>query len=239
MRWYSGCIFFILLYLVISILSIPSLQQYVVTHRDNILWTSNAKVFSQANNGDIILWSSNRKIIQYASDGPFTHVNMIFRDYEGDEKGNQCLYCWEVDVGQGHPYVIRLKDKMKNYKGVSIMGWKPLVKGTRPTSPQLLKIASSYLDYTTNRITLIRWLISRVLAATPCKGGKVQNLLKSKIFKQVFCSELIAETLQQVEILDLDLPASQYMPCDWLYNNLSLKSQNKYGPTYFFRSKKF
>ena len=77
MRWYSGCIFFILLYLVISILSIPSLQQYVVTHRDNILWTSNAKVFSQANNGDIILWSSNRKIIQYANDDPFTHVNMI------------------------------------------------------------------------------------------------------------------------------------------------------------------
>ena len=118
------------------------------------------------------------------------------------------------------------------------MGWKPLVKGIRPTSRQLSNIASSYLDYTLD-LNYIRWLISRVLAATPCGGGKFQNFLNSKIFKTVTCSELIAETLQQVGILDLDPPASQYAPGDWLNNNMNLKPPNDYGPTYFFRSKKF
>ena len=237
-----GCIFVLLiLYLVISILSIPTLQQYVKTHRDNILWTSCAKVFSDADNGDIILWSSNTKLIQYASDAPFTHVNMVFRDYEKGRSGKRCLYCWEADLGQNYrsgPRIIRLKDKLEGYKGVPIMGWKPLVKGGRPTSRQLLETAFPYLDYTMD-VNTLRWLISRLLEATPCGGGKFQNFLNSKIFKQITCSELIAETLNQVGILNLDPPASQYTPGDWLYNNLNLKTPNEYGPTYFFRSKKF
>ena len=238
-----GCIIFIL-YLVVSILSMPSIQQYVTTHRNNLLWISLDKIFSEANNGDVLLWSSNTKHIQYASDCPFTHICIVFRDYEKGLSGTQCLYCWEADLGQKYrsgPRIIRLRDKLKYYKGSSIMGWKPLFKGVRPTSDQLLKIVSSYLDYTMD-IYYIRWFISRVLATTPCGGGKLQNFLRSEqqMFGQIICcSELIAETLQQIGILKHDPPASQYTPADWLYNNLNYTNQSAYGPTYFFHSKKF
>jgi len=242
MRLYIvGCIIFVL-YLVVSILSVPSLQQFVATHRDNLLLTTLDKVFSEADNGDILLWSFNTKIIQYAAGCPFTHVSMVFRDYEKGRSGAKCLYCWEADLGQKYragPRIIRLRDKLKHYKGSSIMGWKPFSKGVRPTAKQLLKIASSYLDYTMDIYTL-RWLISRVLATTPCGGGKLQKFLHSDIFGQVICcSELVAETLQQIGILAYDPPASQYAPADWLYNNLNYTNQITYGPTYFFHSKKF
>jgi len=235
-----ACIIF-LGYLVASILSVPTIQQYIETHRDNILWTSLDTVLAEANNGDILLWSSNTKHIQYASDCPFTHISMVFRDYEKGTSGPQCLYCWEADLGQKYrpgPRVIRFRDKLERYKGSPIMGWKVLSKDVRPTLNQLLKIISPYLDYTMD-IYYIRWCVSRVLAATPCGGGKLQKFLHSKVFGQVVCSELIAETLQQIGILEGDPPASQYVPGDWLYNNLNCTSEDTYGPTYFFRSKKF
>ena len=242
MRLYViGCIIFVL-YLVVSILSAPTIQQYITTHRDNLLWTSLDKVLSEANNGDVLLWSSDTKIIQYGSDCPFTHISMVFRDYEKGDSGGQCLYCWEADVGQKYrsgPRIIRLRDKLERYKGSSIMGWKALNKGRRPTSNQLLKIASAYLSYRMDLCILgIRWVVSRALALTPCGGGKVQTFLHSNIFEQVVCSELIAETLQQIGILGYDPPASQYAPADWLYNNLNCTPSDAYGPTYFFRSKK-
>ena len=242
MRLYVIGVIIFILYVVVSILSVQTIQQYVTTHRDNLLWTSLDEVLSEADNGDILLWSSNTKIIQYASDCPFTHISMVFRDYDKGSSGPKCLYCWEADLGQKYrsgPRIIRLRDKLERYKGSPIMGWKALSKGGRPTSDQLLKIASSYLDYTMDIYILgIRWLISRVLMVTPCGGGKVQKFLHSKIFEQVVCSELIAETLQQIGILEYDPPASQYAPADWLYNNLNCTTQNTYGPTYFFRSKK-
>ena len=118
------------------------------------------------------------------------------------------------------------------------MGWKPLVQGIRPTSRHLLKIISSFLDYGMD-IYAIRWFISRILATTPCGGGVWQNFLSSSLFNHIVCSELVAETLQQVGILEQDPPASQYAPGDWFYNNLTLTPSNEYGPTYFFRPKKF
>ena len=237
----SLCIIVLLLYFMISLLSAPTLQQYISTHHDNLLWTSYDKVLLEADNGDIILWSSNTKIIQYASDSPFTHISLVLRDYERDRSGKQCVYCWEADLGQkcrAGPRIIRLRDKLERYKGVPVMGWKPLIQGIRPTSRHLLKIISSFLDYGMDIYT-IRWLISRVLAATPCGGGVWQTFLASSLFNHIVCSELVAETLQQVGILELEPPASQYAPGDWLHNNLTLTPSNEYGPTYFFRPKKF
>lgn len=241
MRSYSAVgIIVLVLYILIGALSTPTLQQYVDTHHDHLLWTTRDKVLAEADNGDIILWSTNTKIIQYASNSPFTHISLVFRDYEKPRSGKKCLYCWEADLGQQYrsgPRIIRLRDKFARYKGAPIVGWKPLARGRRPTSRHLLKIIAPFSDYRMD-IYAIRWCLSRVLAATPCGGGVWQKFLSSSLFNHVVCSELVAETLQQVGILRPEPPASQYAPGDWLNNNLSLDPRSDYGPTFFFHSKK-
>ncbi len=221
------------LYFLIGLLSTPTLQGYVATHRDNLLWTSKEKVVSEADNGDILLWSTNSKIIQYVSNSPFTHISLLFRK-------NKCLYCWEADLGQKRrsgPRIIPLQDKMDRYKGVPLVGWKPLVRGDRPSSKRLMKIISSFAEYKMD-VCAIRWCLSRLLAATPCGGGGAQKLFSARGVNRVICSELVAETLQQAGILQLDPPASQYAPGDWFNNHLALEPHTLYGPTFFFHSKK-
>ena len=51
----------------------------------------------------------------------------------------------------------------------------------------------------------------------------------------VFCSEVVAETLQRSNILKQDPPSTYYSPSDWFNNNLALEDESDYGPTYFFR----
>jgi len=214
-----------------------SLPEFVNEYSSSLLWVPHERVLEQADNGDIILLASPNKVIEFFAESPFTHVCLVFRDYETKGcRGNRIPYAWDADVGQksrAGPRVMRLEDKLKRYRGGRFCAWKRL-QGRRPPTTQFLSVLPSYFEYDID-VTFVRWFLCRVLARVPCASvRRLQAFLDPSHLKLIFCSELIALTLQKFGILQKHVSATAVSPGDCYENRLCLEDNYGYGSAFFF-----
>jgi hypothetical protein len=186
----------------------PNIEKYIKGNQD-ISWTSYKEFLEKADNGDLILLSGDSKgerTCRWAANCVFSHVGMVFR--EKDVKtGESKLYIWEADVGQRSkpgPRIMVLDDKLSRYKGFKIMGWTPLMKGKRPSKESILKLVPKYHHKKIDNWMLV-WLLPNYSIFNNTKKDR----------KTVFCGELVADSLQDLGILDRSIPAANYSPKDF------------------------
>ena len=188
--------------------------------------TSLKEFFDNADTGDLVFMSGNsrgERVCKWFSDSPFSHVSLVIKEevFSENSSSESELYLWETDLGQktkDGPRIIKLKDKLELYKGDKIVGWKSLSSSLlpRPTSEKIMEVVKEYksLDFDD---TMIRWILGR---------------LASQSDKVVFCSELIALTLQhpKINILNDDIPAHSYSPGS--FEKKSINQSLKKGYSY-------
>jgi hypothetical protein len=164
------------------------------------------ELLKEANTGDLVFFSGTtlaERAIKIYTRSPFSHVGIIFKDV--DEHGKQIPFLWEADIGQSQkdgPRVIKLSDKIERWKGDRRIGFRKY-KGDRPSKEVMMGIVSNYINLDMDS-SMMSWLWS--------------SYPSSKIFqsnhdpKKVFCSELVAITLQTLGILSRSDHPTSYSP---------------------------
>lgn len=178
------------------------------------LLKKNIEEFIEATtNGDLLFFTGTtfgEKSIRWYHGSDWSHCSFVFRDTD-TKTGIDTAFILESDLGQGHidgPRVTRLKDKLKNWKGPSLLAYRKY-KGPLIKKEDILEIATDYYNqkYTFDR-SMYSWFFSEYPESSIYK--------KLKDPKALFCSELIADVLQRLKLLGHD-----YIPC-W------------YTPEYFY-----
>src|SRR5208282_263652 len=108
------------------------------------------------------------------------------------------IYVWEADLGQRHrsgARVVLLRDKLSRYKGLRIGGWKRCLRSIN--LDDAMKVVNKYITYEMDRL-MMSWLTSK----------------RHESDRRVFCSELIALTLQEMNLLSRKKQAVTYSPKD-------------------------
>jgi hypothetical protein len=160
---------------------------------ENFTRTSLSTFLNEADNGDLLFLSGTtfpEQSIKFWTCSQFSHVALIFK--EDNE-----TYLWEADSGQGYrsgPRVIRVKDKLDRWKGKRVAGWCKL-KGTRPTTKQILDVVAKYVTYDMDTSLLV-WMLPFI--------GREKN--------KIFCSEVVALTLQHTNKLDKNIRPTSFSP---------------------------
>lgn len=173
------------------------------------------------NNGDLIFLSGKTKgenICKSVANSKYSHVGMLFREIS-PFTNEDILYIWDSDLGQNTkdgPRVQVLKDKLKLYKGEKICMWRQL-SGKRPSTENILEVIKKYMD-----------------------GEMDKNMLSyfMGIFKEknkYFCSELIAETLKNLGIMENIKKSYKYLPCHFENNIEGLNMEYEYGLNKFIK----
>ena len=230
---YLGGVVVLLSFLIIYVicqLNSPDLDNYISKHREQINWVSINDILDNAGNGDLIFLSGNtkgEKTCKWCTNTMYSHVGFLFRENHPDT-GEDLLYIWDSDLGQKTkegPRVMLLKDKLKKYKGSKYISWKKF-KGERPDTEDILKIVNKYgkLKFDDK---ILSWWVSN--------DNTVSNFLYKLIKNnnEVFCSELIAMTLQDLNILDRTKKSAWYSPGDFVtYKIQGLTNGNSYSSVY-------
>ena len=144
---------------------------------------------STLDNGDLFFLTgttTNERVIRSFLKCPFSHIGVLFR-----EKG--ILYAWEADVGQRYrkgPRVMKFDDKLKRYKGETVVGIRRL-QGRRPSTENILNSISKHRH---------ERLDDMMLAYLFCPLFERRD--------KVFCAELVAKTLQECFVLRYEMPQS-------------------------------
>ncbi|MDB4769342.1 hypothetical protein OAG24_00105 [bacterium] len=179
-----------------------------------------------ADNGDLIFLSGStvsEKFCKKLINSPFSHVGFLFRELH-PETGENILYIWDSDIGQKckeGTRVMPLKQKLIQYKGQKVGGFKQL-NGKRPELKDILDIIPLHLSKNFDSKFLWSWITSY----SPHQNSNKKN---------VFCSELIASTLQNLGIMKDIYPAASYHPGDFLEEkNLYLQDGYSYGKMSIF-----
>ncbi len=163
----------------------------------------------KVNNGDLLFFTGNtfgEKSIRWYHKSYWSHCSFVFRDIDKNT-GLDTAFVLESDLGQHHrdgPRVTRLTDKLKNWKGLSIIAWRKY-KGSPIKKDDILAIATDYYtqNYTFDR-SMYSWFFSNYPESSLYK--------KTKDPKAMFCSELIADVLQRLNVLDKQYISSWYTP---------------------------
>jgi Marseillevirus putative peptidoglycan peptidase len=151
--------------------------------------------------------TTGEKLIRGTTRSIFSHVALVLRD-----QGK--LYLWEADMGQGYrsgPRVIPLEVKLQRYKGEKVAALRHLREPK--TYEQVQPTISKYISYTMDEV-MLPWFLK----------------YRSPASKQIFCSELVAKTLQELRILPLAKNACEFSPHDFY-----VWSSPHYCPSVFFR----
>ncbi len=206
----------------------PSIHNFARVHGDRMIWAPLAQVLAEADNGDVLLFASARnKFVRYVTDSPFTHVALVFRDRDAAGRG-KVAYVWDADLGQGcraGARVATLADKLARVKGgATIAGWKRLAS-PRPPTARVLRVISQYLACGMDHL-MLRWAACQLFGTAGGRAAAPRNM---------FCSELVARTSQDLGLLRTDTPPVRYAPGDWHKNVLDLAPGVAYGPTAYFR----
>lgn len=210
--------------------SAPNLPQYVEKFKDSLNWHPVSHLLEYGNNGDIILLSGNtrgEKTCKWIAGSMFTHVGLLFRDL--NENGEMDVWIWDSDLGQGAkkgPRVMKLKDKLIKYGGCGYLVWRELQGAPRPSTEDILAFASLHInDEFDNR--MLSWF-----------GSYDKNSLLYKRFKnekKSFCSELIAQTLQHLNIMSTEKVPAWYLPSKFEGDVYGLIKPYSYGPKRFIK----
>lgn len=142
--------------------------------------------------GDLLFLSGKtygESFIKWYMNFPFSHVAMIIVE-------NDIVYLWEIDVGQQTKKgarVIELSKKKQLWKGWRIGGYCKY-NGPDIHADEIDPIVFKYIDYGIDTKLLSYFF-----------GSKGQK-------KEMFCSQLIAQTLIDLNIIENDSIASSYSP---------------------------
>ncbi len=184
-------------------------------------------LLQNANNGDLVFMSGDsrgERVCRWFSGSMYSHVGMLFREIH-PATGEDVLYIWDADIGQGYrngPRVMKLQDKLDKYKGFKYLLWTPLI-GERPTTENIMKIVAKYKDYGFDD-----WMLSWI-----------HPIFKSKESKDVFCSELIALTMQELDMLATQYRATSYSPASFLENVKGLHEKYIYSDGMYVKFEEF
>lgn len=185
-------------------------------------------VETKLDTGDLMFFSGNtiqEKMIKVVMSCPFSHVAMVVKDPNTRE-----LYLWEADVGQKHkkgPRFIRLKDKLKLYKG------------DRITAVMKLKCSPDHKPREENVMSIVKESVGKGMQDR--LAGWIFSLYPdSRIYKslcddnKVYCSELIADTLQKLALITGDDAPCHYTPADFYFRNVKYQPEVSYtSPSLF------
>jgi hypothetical protein len=184
----------------------------------NLLGDQQSSFINEADNGDLIFFcgdSRGERSCRWITNSMYSHVGLIFREinteiHPTDTDFNlNSLYIWESDLGQKSkegPRVIKLVDKLKNYHGQPYFMWRKLKcdDKCRPTTKNILEVVHKYKDYKFDDL-MFSWFVGG--------GGILYDMIKYENY--VFCSELIAMTLQADNIKILKKPSKGGMLAAW------------------------
>lgn len=197
LEWIILLIVFIVIFTWIFYLIYPTnLTKNIESNENDLISLEN--FMRNADNGDLVFFSGKTygdNICKFFSSSYYSHVGMLVREI--DENGKNVLYIWDADIGQGMkpgPRLQPVSDKIKRYSGHKYMAWKK-IKGNRPKTLDILKIVMKYKNYEQDTV-MGKWIFDFF----PRKD------------KHIFCSELIALTLQQLGILPDDFSPYNYSP---------------------------
>lgn len=218
--------------LVISFLAIfwvSSVYLFSPSFPSKLATLTKEEILNSVDNGDLLFLSGNtfaEKVIKFWHSSYYTHVAIIFKDERGVKTPTRenTLFVWESDVGQrtkDGPRIMKLVDKLDRWKGDKI-GMIRKFHGIKPSTFDIVEIAKQYVDRGMD-IDMISWFFSSF------PESRIFKHLKSD--KRMFCSELVAETLQNLGILKKDKHPASYTPQDF---SVIIPKQGFYSfPVYF------
>lgn len=210
----------VILWALVIYFAAPNLEKFILRSSPDLLTVED--LISNSKTGDLLFFSGYtfaERSIRCYHNSFYNHCCLIFRDL--DEDGKDIPYIFESDLGQGYregPRVMKLKDKLSRWRGMKYVCWRKYVppnhdETLRPTGQNVRDVAQQYLSHDFDR-SMASWVFS----GTP-DGGLY------KYFKppnSVFCSEMVAITLQELGILSKDHIPGWYTPEDFAGVNLKM-----------------
>lgn len=208
----------------------PDLEKYTTTNK-NLTWISLKDVLQDAKNGDLVLLSGNtsgEKTCKWCTQTIFSHVGFLFREIHPTTK-EDIVYIFDCDLGQETKDGVRimpLRDKLYKYKGIRIGAFKKLIVRDgreRPSHKKIMELVKKYspIEFD-NRIAT--WWVAN--------WKRIHTLVKNP--NTMFCSELVATILQDMNILKRDRVGSWYHPGDFHNNRLNLEEGYSYGESRYY-----
>merc|ERR1712137_101039 len=165
--------------------------------------------------GDIFLFSGTKQI-RVCTGSHWSHMGIALHDTDGRFGPKGFKYVFEENFGfpgWEHSDVRLLRDKITTYKkGKVDIGWRSLKVDDRMRE----RIASSIERRRGARYehNLARMGMA-MLDCCPCCEMSSETTRESDPQRAMFCSELVAAVLQDVELLPLEPPPHEYIPRDF------------------------
>lgn len=195
-------------------LKTPKIDSFV--KNDTVLYKY-SELKDNLQTGDLIFLAGTNcasELIGGIIDSPFIHIGMIIKENDGE------LYIWDADIGQKAklgPRLMTLDDKF-NKSHCKQIGAVMKLNGERKfTSEDLKRVIDQNINKSMDKY-MYSWALGKI--------AKNEN--------KVFCSELIAETYQELRIMSNEKNAYDYGPDDFFFNRVKL--MNGYSlssPIYF------
>lgn len=202
----------------VTIKNYPRLTNFYNDNKKILVTDDIDTLLSTCKNGDLLFFSGNtfgEKSIKLYSRSYVSHVCIIFLDK--DIFSEKIIpYVWESDLGCNYkdgPRVMRLVDKLSRTKCERVCIWKKYL-GPSIYTTAILNVIPKYVDMDID-IHMLYWLFS-----------SCPNSFAYKMFKKddmIFCSELVASTL-----IDLDILETKNIP-SWFSPQKLLELDKKYG----------
>lgn len=174
------------------------------------------EIRSELDTFDLVLWSSGdklAKLIQVGTASPWTHVGLIVR-FPGD-----LLMLWESTFDEKFSGVRLIPLSKALCDDISIR--KATLNRTTELFSKLMEVRKD-LDGRPFENNILEFICA---AYDGPFGGNKRNI------SSLFCSELIAETLQRTGLLDSSKPSNEYTPKDFSSSNVGLELIGiSYGP---------
>jgi hypothetical protein len=177
---------------------------------------------NELNTGDIILFSGRAlfsRIVQIGTRSPWSHIGIVVRFTTPFD----FVALWESDITIGGVQLTNLSARIKKYKGQVV------VRHLEGTSLGINEINIFHAvreelklrPYQVNKFEMIRAAYDKGLWLAKAQEKDISSL---------FCSELVAETLQRIGILNPDLSSNEFTPGDFDENAKLDMIRGNYGP---------
>ena len=208
----------------------PNLKTYIDKHKSSLNLISFDLDNFSVNNGDLIFFCGDtrgERSCRWFTGSMYSHVGMLFNEEHPDTSEN-VIYVWEADVGHSSkrgPRVIKLIDKLKRYHGFPYFMLRRLEKG-KVLLDSILQVVNEYKNCEFDDSMLSWWLSNYPYLHSFAKKDN-----------EVFCSELIAITMQStfVSVMDTTKLPSWYSPGTFAMDSIpGLLPSYSYGQRTFF-----
>lgn len=183
----------------------PCVEGYIFSNTTPRVTSS--EMLSNAKTGDLILLSgstSSEKLIRAITRSPYSHVSMVVIE-------NNTAYLWESDIGQhikSGVRVIPLAEKLALYKGEKTGLWlKFKDESRRPRREDIIPLLNKYID------TKMPKNMDYYLFSSSPDGYFYKE---SKEDDAMYCSELVAQSLQDLKLLNTEHVPGWYAPKTFL-----------------------